>query len=301
MPRALHNHFMTSTVWDAIAFRPDDIIIATYMKSGTTWMQQIIAQLIFDGAEGLDLQTLSPWVELRTLPPETLTALHAQPHRRFLKTHLPADALRMSPQAKYIHVGRDGRDTAWSLHNHHYNATDAYFARYNTGADHLPPLTRGTADPQQFYHDWLARDGYPMWPFWDHHRTWWAIRDRPNVKFIHYNDLTSDLPGAIRSIATFLNMDIPQDRLDLITSHCTFAYMKANAARMAPRGGASWQGGAQTFINKGRNGRWRERLTPAETAAYEAKALAELGPDCARWLEHGGAGVRWVSTHRTPC
>ena len=115
MPRALHNHFMTSTIWDAIAFRPDDIIIATYMKSGTTWMQQIIAQLIFNGAEGLDLQSLSPWVDLRIQPPEALAALHAQPHRRFMKTHLTADALNMSDKAKYIHVGRDGRDTAFDV------------------------------------------------------------------------------------------------------------------------------------------------------------------------------------------
>ncbi len=289
MPRPLHNRLMTSTAWDAIDFREDDIIIATYMKSGTTWMQQIVSQLIFDGAENLDIPTLSPWVDLRTLPPEALAALHAQPHRRFMKTHLPADALNMSDKAKYIHVGRDGRDTAWSLHNHHFNATDAYFERYNSGVDHLPPLTPGTPDPHEFYRQWMARDGFPMWSFWDHNRTWWAIRHQPNVKFIHYNDLTSDLPGTIRSIAQFLNMDIPDDRLDLITRHCSFAYMKANATTMVPRNGASWTGGAQTFINKGRNGRWRDTLSPAEIAGYEAKARAELGPDCAQWLEYGGA------------
>ena len=60
MPRPLHNHVMTSTAWDDFAFRDDDIIIATYKKSGTTWMQQIVGQLIFDGAENLDIPTLSP-------------------------------------------------------------------------------------------------------------------------------------------------------------------------------------------------------------------------------------------------
>ncbi len=285
MPRRLHNHFMTSTVWDDFPFRDDDIIIATYMKSGTTWMQQIVSQLLFDGAEGLDLQALSPWVDLRTLPPETRAALHHQPHRRFLKTHLPADAVKMSNNAKYIHVGRD---TAWSLHNHHYNATDAYFERYNAEVEHLPPLTRGTANVHEFYQNWLTSDGHPMWSFWDHNRTWWALRAQPNVKFVHYNDLKSNLPGTIKSVAAFLEIDLPADRLALITSHCTFDYMKAHAGQMAPRGGASWQGGAETFNNKGQTGRWRDTLTPAEIAAYEAKAQAELGPDCAQWLEHGG-------------
>jgi hypothetical protein len=48
--------------------------------------------------------------------------VEAQTHRRFLKTHLPLDALVFSPKAKYIYIGRDGRDVVWSMYNHHANA-----------------------------------------------------------------------------------------------------------------------------------------------------------------------------------
>ena len=48
-----------------------------------------------------------------------------------------------------------------------------------------------------------------------------------------------------------------------------------------------WNGGADTFINKGTNGRWRDELPGDESAAYEAKAVAELGVDCAHWLATG--------------
>ena len=61
--REFHNHHFDSTIWNAFHFRPDDIIIATYAKSGTTWVQQIVAQLLFQGAEGLDVATMSPWNE----------------------------------------------------------------------------------------------------------------------------------------------------------------------------------------------------------------------------------------------
>ena len=47
--RELHSHHFDSTVWNDLAFRDDDIVIATYAKSGTTWMQQIVGQLLFDG------------------------------------------------------------------------------------------------------------------------------------------------------------------------------------------------------------------------------------------------------------
>ena len=34
--REVNNHHMDSTVWNDVKFRPDDIVIATYSKSGTT-------------------------------------------------------------------------------------------------------------------------------------------------------------------------------------------------------------------------------------------------------------------------
>ena len=45
--REFHNHHFDSTIWNDFDFRDDDIIISTYAKSGTTWMQQIVGQLIF--------------------------------------------------------------------------------------------------------------------------------------------------------------------------------------------------------------------------------------------------------------
>ena len=78
LPRPPHNHFMTSTVWDSFAFR-DDIIISTTMKSGTTWMQQIVAQLIFDwaGAEPA-LLTSTPCSNVGFNPPRRMLALKTE-------------------------------------------------------------------------------------------------------------------------------------------------------------------------------------------------------------------------------
>lgn len=288
--REIFTHHIDSRAWNGFAFRDDDIVIATYAKSGTTWMQQIVSQLIFEAREDIDVHRLSPWYDLRVLPPEARHAVEAQQHRRFLKTHLPVDALVFSPEARYIYVGRDGRDAAWSFHNHHNNGTEEYFQLYNSGLpEGFPVLERGADDPHEFYRQWFEGNGFPIWPFWENVRSWWAVRHLPNVMLVHFNDLKADLEGAIRRIADFLSIEIDAATLAKAVAHSRFDYMKSHAAAMAPRGGVLWKGGAETFINKGSNGRWRDRLTPEEVKAYERRAVQELGPDCARWLAEGGS------------
>ncbi len=92
------------------------------------------------------------------------------------------------------------------------------------------------------------------------------------------------------SRAAFLDISIDPARRPAIVEHCTFAFMKTHAGRIAPVGGAMWTGGGQSFIHKGTNGRWRDTLTEDDIAAYEAKAVAELGEAGARWLAGGPDG-----------
>lgn len=287
--RELHNHHFDSTIWNDLAFRDDDVVIATYGKSGTTWLQQIVGQLIFGGAGNVTVAEISPWLDLR-VPPKAvkLPMVEAQTHRRFLKTHLPIDALVFSPKAKYLFVARDGRDVVWSFYHHHANANATWYGLLND----TPGLVGEKIEPPgmgvvPYFRQWLERDGFPFWPLWEIVRSWWQVRDLPNVMLLHYAQMKADLPGTIRRVAAFLDIPIDESRWDAILEHSGFAYMKAHADKSAPLGGILWEGGAGTFINKGVNGRWRDMLPPEDVAAYEARALKELGPECARWLATG--------------
>ena len=287
--REIQNQHMDSTVWNSVNFRDTDIVIATYPKSGTTWSQQIVAQLLFNGAEGVQLTSHSPWIEFRAVKPERAARLEAQTHRRFFKTHLPVDALRFSPKAKYIYVGRDGRDVAWSMFNHYANANDEYYKLFNDTPGRIgPPLQRPTGDAHDFYRRWFQDNGYPSLSFWETVRSWWNVRALPNVMLVHFNDLKADLAGSVLSIGAFLDIPVRGRQFSRIVEHCSFAYMKAHADVIAPGSGTFWTGGAKTFINRGTNGRWRDTLSAAEIAAYDARAGAELGPACAAWLAKGG-------------
>lgn len=290
--RELHNHHFDSTVWNDFGFRDDDIVIATYAKSGTTWTQQIVGQLLFGGAADVPVNALSPWLDLRVPPAaEKLALLDAQTHRRFIKTHLPVDALVYSPRAKYLYVARDGRDVVWSLHHHHANGNAEFYAAVNDTPGRVGPrIERANPDVRRYFLDWLERDGHPFWPFWENVRSWWAIRDLPNLLLVHFADLKADPEREIRRIADFLEIPIYPDRWPAILEHSSFEWMQRHADLSAPLGGAIWDGGAGTFINRGTNDRWRDVLTFEDVVRYESTAERELGPECARWLAHGTRG-----------
>lgn len=292
--REIQNAICDSTRWNGIQFRDGDIVIATYGKTGTTLMQQIVGQLIFGGDVDGSVHEKSPWVDMRLMPiNEVVALLDAQRHRRFLKTHLALDAMVFSPRVKYIYVGRDGRDTVWSLYNHHAGYTPQMYQMVNSIPDRVgPPLEPPSGDVVQYFREWLAGGGHPLGgTFWEHNQQWWNVRHLPNVLLVHYNNLRADLPGEIRRIAGFLDIAIDEARFPAIVESCSFESMQKAAAERAPMMSVVWEKGAHTFFNKGTNGRWREVLSAADVQLYEEAVRANLTPDCARWVATGEIAV----------
>lgn len=93
----------------------------------------------------------------------------------------------------------------------------------------------------------------------------------------------------MKRIAKFLDIsDLSDAEWKAAVEHCTFDWMKEHADQYAPpQSDVAFEGGAKTFINKGTNGRWRDILSEEDNARYRAKAEAELGEECAKWLENG--------------
>ncbi|HZC17633.1 MAG TPA: sulfotransferase domain-containing protein, partial [Caulobacteraceae bacterium] len=108
-----------------------------------------------------------------------------------------------------------------------------------------------------------------------------------NMLLVHYADMKADLAGEIGRIARFLEIELPAPTMAEIVVAAHFDAMREQGAQLMPGAEATWDGGAQRFLHKGVNGRWKDVLTAEDLAAYEAKVKFEFSPALAAWLECG--------------
>ncbi len=129
MRRYLHP-FLDSDRWGLYEARSTDVIIATPFKSGTTWMQMIVLGLLYGIENPPLLKEVDHWIDFRFTPEEDMVErLNKQNNRRFIKTHLPFDAVPYHENVTYLVVDRDPRDVFMSLWNHYRNMDVAMINR----------------------------------------------------------------------------------------------------------------------------------------------------------------------------
>lgn len=288
------NHHIDSTRWDSFQPRADDIVISTSYKSGTTWMQEILVQLVHHGREVPLRDDISPWLERHRRPlQEVLDELEHQTARRIIKSHLALDGIRYFPQVKYIVVARDARDVAMSMWNHYSNYTEQFYIDMNNTPRRLgPPLPHSPSTFHEFFQNWMTRgwfewesEGYPFWGNLHHTQSWWDFRHLENILFVHFADLLREIHGEIARIADFLGIDVTRAEIETIASRVTLDAMRSAEQERDSGLTDSFKGGAQTFFFKGTNGRWKNILGQGDLTLYHMAVKRVLTPDCADWLE----------------
>lgn len=290
--------FLNGKRWDSYVHRPGDILVTTSYKAGTTWMQTIVANLLYqDGNFPAPISFMGPWLESDVAPlAETIAGLERQKGRRSFKTHLPFDGIPYFETMKYIYVCRDGRDVFMSLWNQHSNYSDNLkmltTKKAGESGRHFP---HDYDDLHDFWDDWISKswydwetDGYPYWSHFHHLQSWWNYRHLDNIHFVHFSDLLGDIENQVLKIAAFLDIEIKENNLNGILERISFNSMKKNFTKIMPEASIILKGGGDRFMNKGTNGRWRGVLTDDELAQYDQQVKKTLTEDAAYWLEHGG-------------
>ena len=192
-------------------FKPNfsDIIITTFPKSGTTWMQQITHCLRSNGDMTFDEISIAvPWLEVSY---DMGIDLDEQQNfsPRLFKSHLTSEEIPSG--AKYIVIFRDPGDVLLS----YYNFMEGWF--FEPGSISLEDF----ADVAFF-----ETDGFEN--YWHHLRTWWAKRDNPNVLFFCYEDMKLNIEDVISSVAKFANIPISKSLLSLTKEYSSHSFMKRN-------------------------------------------------------------------------
>uniref|UniRef100_A0A673AJU8 Sulfotransferase n=1 Tax=Sphaeramia orbicularis TaxID=375764 RepID=A0A673AJU8_9TELE len=119
--------------YEEFSFRPDDIIIVTYPKSGTTWMQELVP-LIMSGV---------PWLEVHRA---YILNLEERPSPRMFATHfhynmMPTSFFKVKPKAKVLYVMRNPKDVFTS--SFHYYGMASYLVKPGSQTEFLHKFLEG--------------------------------------------------------------------------------------------------------------------------------------------------------------
>ena len=279
----------TAEAFAALDVRPDDVVMSSLVKGGTTWCHKIIFLLLHgvddegklvaptQGTVGSRGQVYPEACILRRgAPPDPANTpemdagrrqffgewtfeddLCAQPEPRLFSTHLPAEHLPARLTAadghgRLVVVMRNLKDVLASLHFFRGEPKDGWL-----GNEHGPGS--------------LARFLAPDCPnafgsAFDFVRGHDALVKRlgPRAHVVYYEELQRDLPGEIRRLAAFFGASLPPAKLAAIVERVTFGAMKAS-------------GDMSIVMRKGGVGDWRNHLSADKWREFDAAFEAALG------------------------
>ena len=191
-----------------MAVSQNDTFLASFPKSGTTWLLNIVYHLSGKGAQTVD--QLIPWLDCDPYSIEPCGS------PRFFKTHVPFGWLPYDPSARYIYVARNPKDVAVSF----------YYFLENMQHQVAGYKKENEVDMASFI-DFFEEERVLYGSWWDHVNSWYeASLKYPNVLFITYEELSRDLSASISTIARFLEKEVDEETLGRITEKCTFSSMK---------------------------------------------------------------------------
>jgi hypothetical protein len=302
LPLRHYEGFMAdSSRWERFRFRPDDVVISTPAKCGTTWMQTIVGMLLLDRTDlGAPLGTLSPWLDMLIRPEDEVFALlEAQPHRRFIKTHTPLDGVPLVESVTYIVVVRHPLDAALSDIDHGANMREDRAVELRTAVAGEAPHHQAERpdEPAEFLRWFIDNDEGPtgsgpngLADYCDQVGTYWQRRDLPNVHLFHYTDLWEDRDGEMRRVAAALGVPIEEQRWPAFVEAAGLRSMRDRADDIAPDAHLDIWRSPEKFFQVGGTRDWASLLGPDGVAHFEER-LHALSGDAAGWAAGGRAAL----------
>uniref|UniRef100_H2YWZ1 Sulfotransferase n=1 Tax=Ciona savignyi TaxID=51511 RepID=H2YWZ1_CIOSA len=212
--------------------RKDDILVASFMKTGTTWMRRILSILLYKDEPNLlglcktltmphiYLETGSDWKFANLIDKLPLP-------RRILGTHLPAELVNLGNLkrvgTKVIYMIRNPKDQAVSLFHFVQNIPVSNSAFADMYPHEWNKFLRSYMTGEQ-YLGMKPGEWYP-----DHILSWYKYRNNENVMFVYYEDLIKNFKPTIKRVADFVNVKLSDEDIEQIETATSFNEMKSDA------------------------------------------------------------------------
>lgn len=254
--------------------RSHDVVITTYPKCGTTWMQQILLLLTRGADSKVNPMADAPWIEASVcsyvrkeesiaspmMSIDEMLALEVPSKEhgglRPWKTHSPVGSVPWkggvaqanAVGAKLVIVSRHPKDAAISMLHHTKNIPP--FAFDGNWEEFAPLFLEGKVEHSCF---------------WDWHRDWWLAKEQypDTVLWVHFEDLKKDFKNEIKRIVSFLGLEKSDEELEKVTERCTFSSMKTESKDRGDK--------KKGHFRSGKAGGWVDVMSAETVAAFDKK------------------------------
>jgi hypothetical protein len=247
--------------------------LASYPKSGNTWMRAFLANLIANRADPVPLNELRTYCDDESLPERyaelagrpaseldfgTIEGLRHQVHAMiaaahprsvFVKTHNPASYPEGDPihnplvTSAAIYVVRNPLDLVVSM-THHFGLS------VDEAIDFLGHEKAGAPNDPLFIGQWLGS--------WSTHVAGWSDQTFHRTLVLRYEDLLEKPAKAFGKVVKLVAPTADAGRVERARKHADFRIL----AKLEARDGFIEQSDkAERFFRSGRAGVWREALT----------------------------------------
>ncbi|XP_070823803.1 cytosolic sulfotransferase 3-like [Chaetodon trifascialis] len=257
-------HYFTDN-WENVQnfqARPDDILIATYPKAGTTWVSYIL-DLLYFGQTSSEHQTSTPIYDrvpiVELIFPSVGSGVdlanNLPTSPRLIKTHLPIQLVPKSfweQNCRVVYVARNAKDNVVS-----------YF--------HFDRMTLTQPEPgdwSSYLHRFM--EGKMVFGSWyDHVNGWWKKKQtHSKIHYMFYEDMVEDTGREIDKLCCFLGLSPSVEEKKQITDGVQFDNMKKNDMvnystfpvmdfKISP------------FMRKGKVGDWKNHFTVAQNEEFD--------------------------------
>lgn len=272
-----------------VFFPPGLVWLASFPKSGNTWMRVLLHNLMKGGERPVDINRLATaetligrwrfdddllvdsdllsWRELERLRPlqcDFAAAGLKEPF--FCKTHdsfrgrSGEPALGIGARAA-IYLVRDPRDIAVSLCHHASLSLDAAI---------------GNMTDPSFWSGGGAQVPYLLGD-WTGHVAGWTGQRQVDLKIVRYEDLHRDTAATMRAIVTFLEARASVAEIDRAVEHSSLEELRRQEEA---KGFRESRPGQDRFFRSGRIGEWRDVMSASQVRTIEVhcgSVMTDLG------------------------